>query len=63
MNFIAACVFAYRGAIDYSLALSMFTGCFIGSWFGAYYADRIGNVWIKRLFILLLFLMILKLIF
>ena len=63
MNCMAACVFAYRGAIDYSLALPMFTGCFIGSWFGAYYADRIGNVWIKRLFVLLLFLMVLKLIF
>lgn len=63
MNCTAACVFAYRGAIDYSLALPMFSGCFMGSSFGAYYADRIGNVWIKRSFILLLFLMILKLIF
>jgi uncharacterized membrane protein YfcA len=63
MNCMAACVFAYRGAIEYSLALPMFAGCFIGSWFGAYYADKIGNVWIKRLFILLLFLMILKLVF
>jgi len=28
----------------------MFFGCLIGSYFGAHYATRIGNVWVRRVF-------------
>ena len=63
MNAIAAVVFGYNGAIAYDLALPMFCGCFIGSSIGAYYSDRIGNVWIKRVFLVLLSILIIKLIF
>ena len=62
MNAMAAVVFALKGAVAYQLALPMFCGCFIGSYIGAHYADKIGNVWIKRLFLVLLFCLILKLI-
>jgi uncharacterized membrane protein YfcA len=62
MNAMAALVFALNGAVDYYLALPMFCGCFIGSYVGAHYADKIGNVWIKRLFFVLLFCLILNLI-
>ena len=62
MNAIAAVVFGLNGAIAYDLALPMFCGCFIGSSIGAYYSDRIGNVWIKRIFFVLLFILIAKLI-
>jgi uncharacterized membrane protein YfcA len=62
MNAIAAVVFGYNGAIAYHLALPMFCGCFIGSSIGAYYSDRIGNVWIKRVFLVLLAILIIKLI-
>ena len=61
MNAMAAVVFAFNGAVNYHMALPMFCGCFIGSYVGAHYSDRIGNVWIKRLFIFLLFVLILKL--
>ncbi|MBW2515076.1 MAG: sulfite exporter TauE/SafE family protein [Deltaproteobacteria bacterium] len=61
MNASAAIVFGYNGAIAYNLAFPMFCGCFIGSSIGAYYSDRIGNVWIKRFFIVLLLILILKL--
>ena len=62
MNAMAAIVFAYHGAVNYYMALPMFCGCFIGSYFGAYYSDKIGNIWIKRLFIFILIILIVKLI-
>ncbi|MFH1489882.1 MAG: TSUP family transporter [Pseudomonadota bacterium] len=61
MNFMAAVVFGAMGAIAYPLAIPMFCGFFIGSCFGAHYSDKIGNVWIKRLFLFLLLVLIIKL--
>lgn len=61
MNAMAAIVFALNDAVAYYLAFPMFCGCFIGSYIGAHYSDRIGNVWIRRLFILLLVILITKL--
>jgi uncharacterized protein len=59
----AALTFAYYGVIHYPLGIAMFMGCFIGSFAGAHYSDRIGNVWIKRLFIGVAFIMVIKLLF
>jgi uncharacterized membrane protein YfcA len=61
MTTMAAVVFARKGAIDYPMAIAMFLGCAIGSYIGAHYSDRIGNVWIKRLFILIVLIMVIKL--
>jgi hypothetical protein len=57
----AAVVFASKGAIHYPMAAAMFSGCAIGSYFGAHYSDRIGNVWIKRFFIVMVLVMVVKL--
>ena len=62
MNGIAAVVFVFNGAVDYNLAIPMFCGCSIGSVVGGHYAERIGNVWVRRLFIVLLAVLIVKLI-
>ena len=62
MNAMAAIVFGLNGAVAYYLAVPLFCGCFIGSYIGAHYSDRIGNVWIRRLFILLLVILIAKLV-
>jgi uncharacterized membrane protein YfcA len=51
MTATATLTFAYHGVIHYPLAVAMFMGSFIGSFTGAHYSDRIGNVWLKRLFI------------
>lgn len=51
MTLTSALTFAAHGAVHYPLAASMFLGSFIGSTAGAYYSDRIGNIWIKRIFI------------
>jgi uncharacterized membrane protein YfcA len=39
----------------------MFTGSCIGSYAGAHCSDRVGNVWIKRLFIGVVLIMVIKL--
>ncbi len=61
MTTMAAVIFAGKGAVHYPMAASMFLGCAIGSYIGAHYSDRIGNVWIKRLFILIVLIMVAKL--
>ena len=61
MTTVAAAVFASKGAIDYPMAAAMFLGCAIGSYIGAHYSDRIGNVWVKRLFIVIVLMMVVKL--
>jgi uncharacterized membrane protein YfcA len=57
----SAATYAYHGAICLPLALAMFAGSCIGSYAGAHYSDRIGNVWIKRLFIGIILIMAVKL--
>lgn len=61
MTAIAASIFAINGAIHYSLAVAMFIGAFIGSYIGAHYSDKIGNVWIKRLFFVIVLTVAIKL--
>ena len=63
MTLSSSLTFAAHGAVDYPLAASMFLGCFIGSTIGVYYSDRIGNAWIKRLFIGVVLVMGIKLLF
>jgi hypothetical protein len=50
MTVTAATVFALHKAVDFRFGGAMFLGCLIGSYFGAHYASRIGNVWVRRLF-------------
>jgi uncharacterized protein len=57
----ATLTFAYHGVIHYPLAIAMFVGGAIGSFAGAHYSDQIGNVWIKRLFVGVVFMMVIKL--
>ncbi len=57
----AGSIFAINGAIHYPLAISLFMGTLTGSYVGAHYSDRIGNVWIKRLFFAIVLIMAIKL--
>lgn len=61
MSVTSAATYAYHDAIHLPLALAMFAGACIGSYVGAQYSDRIGNVWIKRLFIGVVLVMVMKL--
>jgi uncharacterized membrane protein YfcA len=61
MSMTSAATYAYHGAIHLPLALAMFAGSCIGSYASAQYSDRIGNVWIKRIFIGVALIMAMKL--
>jgi hypothetical protein len=61
MTATPALTFAYHGAIHYPFALALFLGSCLGSFTGAHYSERIGNVWIKRLFIGIVLVMAIKL--
>jgi uncharacterized membrane protein YfcA len=62
MTGAAAAVFAYKGAVHYPLAIAIFCGCCIGSLIGVHYSVKLGSVWIKRTFILLVLIMVIKLV-
>lgn len=62
MTVTAATIFAMNDAVDYSLGLAMLFGCLVGSYLGAHYAERIGNVWVKRMFIAFIIVAIAKMV-
>jgi uncharacterized protein len=51
-------IFAWKGSIDYSLGMALLPGMALGSYMGAKYSDKIGNVWIKRLFVIVVVVMV-----
>ncbi|MFH1490469.1 MAG: sulfite exporter TauE/SafE family protein [Pseudomonadota bacterium] len=61
MTVTASTIFAMNGTLDFYLGTAMFSGCFLGAYVGAHYAERIGDVWIKRLFLLFMVFVIAKL--
>jgi uncharacterized membrane protein YfcA len=56
-------IFSTKGAIDYFIGVILFAGCFIGSYIGVHFSDKIGNVWIKRSFYVLVLAMSIKLLY
>jgi len=60
---MAIVIFAIGGVIHYPLGIALFIGNLIGSYIGAHYSDKIGNIWIKRLFIVIVLIMAVKLLY
>jgi len=50
-SLISVIVFWFAGFIVWNVAIVLFISMLIGSYFGAHYSDRIGNIWLRRLFI------------
>jgi len=59
---VALGVFIAHKAVNYPLGTALFLGSGTGSYLGAHFSDRIGNVWIKRLFFIVVCIMAIKLI-
>lgn len=57
----AVSVFAFHGAVNYPIAFAVFGGCCIGSYIGVRYSEKLGNIKIKRLYVTLVLIMIIKL--
>lgn len=47
---LASLVFIISGAVIWPFAVALLFGTSVGSYLGAHYANRIGNLWIKRMF-------------
>lgn len=62
MTVTAATIFSIHNAVNYSLGAAMFAGCLIGSYLGSHYAERIGDVWVKRMFTAFIIIAVIKLI-
>ena len=58
---VATIVFALSGVVSYPVGATLFAGSFTGSYVGTHFSDRIGDVWIKRLFFVIVLIMAIKL--
>jgi uncharacterized membrane protein YfcA len=50
-SLVAAIIFATRGLIDWNLGMILIGAAFPGGLVGALIAQRIGNVWLRRVFL------------
>jgi len=63
MSIVIVIGFIVSGLIDKQVVIPYTIASGVGGWFGASIAAKIGNVWIKRLFILVAVAMAIKLLF
>lgn len=59
-SLIATIVFMWQGLVDYKLGLILGTSMFLGAYFGAHFATKISDVWIKRVFLTAVLLLAIK---
>jgi hypothetical protein len=57
----AAAIFAYNGIINYTWTVPLFIGSFAGAYISAYHADKVKNIWLKRLFFIVVLIAVVKL--
>jgi len=62
-SLIATVVFAWQGLVDYKLGIILSIAMFIGAYAGAHYASRMSDVWLRRIFLIAVFLLALKTLF
>ncbi len=59
---VAIGVFSVHRVIDYRYGGVLFAGSGAGSYLGAHYSDRLGNIWVRRLFLGVVLILALKLV-
>lgn len=57
LSFAATLVFAIHELIVYPIGVALFLGTAIGSYIGAHYSDRVGNEWVRRVFVIVALVM------
>jgi uncharacterized membrane protein YfcA len=60
---VATVVFAWQNLIDYKLGIILAVTMFVGAYIGAHYVARLGDLWLKRIFLTTVFLLALKTIY
>jgi uncharacterized membrane protein YfcA len=56
-------IFIWAGLVNWAVALTIMAASAIGAWFGVTIGIKAGNIWVKRLFALVVLLSAIKLIF
>lgn len=60
-NIVAVISFIVFGLVNWPFAVTMFVAGGLGSWFGAHIGMKVGNVWVERLFALVVAASVVKL--
>jgi uncharacterized membrane protein YfcA len=57
---IATVIFMWRGTVDYLLGAILGVTMFVGALVGAHFARRLGNAWVRRIYLAAVWLLALK---
>lgn len=60
---IATAVFMWQGLVDYRLGLILGVTMFAAAYFGAHYATKLNDIWLRRIFLATVFLLAIKTLF
>jgi len=60
-NFTSLVTFAWLGHVAWGLGIAMGSTLMLGAWCGSHSAIRMGNLWVRRIFVLLVILISLRL--
>lgn len=60
---VATVIFMWQGLVDYTLGIILGVTMFAGAYIGAHYAVKLGDVWLKRVFMVTVILLAVKTIF
>ena len=62
-SLIATIIFAWQGLIDYKLGIILAVTMFVAAYIGAKTVTKLKEIWLKRIFLAVVFLLALKMIF
>lgn len=60
---IATAIFMWQGLVDYKLGVILAITMFIGAFVGAHFVTKMDEVWLKRIFLVTVFILALKTLF
>jgi uncharacterized protein len=60
---VATLVFIWQGLVDYTLGMIIGVTMFVGAYFGAHYASRMNEVWLRRIFVATVLLLACKMLY
>ena len=59
-SLVATIVFIWQGLVDYTLGVILGVTMFAGAYVGAHYASKLNDLWLKRIFLVTVFILALK---
>jgi uncharacterized membrane protein YfcA len=62
-SLVATAVFMWQGLVNYPLGILLSVTMFIGAYVGAYYAAKMNDIWLRRIFIAVVILLAIKTLF